>query len=109
MRLPVHCCCTPDLKLGTVEVPDGSDVGPVHFVIPPRMSSAPVPADLVGFDGSMEPAKHLYTEIARLGTYGSALAASLSVNATNIRLAVKSAHQPLEVWLQVPSFRRDVL
>lgn len=95
--LPVHCCCTPIIRLGYVEVPDDRTMlGQIVFVIPPRFSSARIPADRVGFDGAMDPGAKIYTTIELLGTSkGDAI------------LAVKSAHLDLETWQRVPGFRLE--
>lgn len=94
-RLPVHCCCNPALRLGTVEVPGQIYPRPVVFVIPPAMANRPIPGELVGHDLAMEPARKIWTEIQFLHFAGTE---------SDAFMAVKSADVPLDVWRQVPGF-----
>jgi hypothetical protein len=96
MRLAVHCCCEPAIRLGTVPVPDDfiQHRRAIRFAIPPR-------SRLVARDGVIEPEQTLpgmeiWTEVAEL-----------QLSDGTIYYAVKSAHQPLEVWQRVPGFIAD--
>ncbi len=89
--LPVHCCCSPSLRIGYVEVPDGAGLGPIRFTIPPAFHlEAPGPDS---GRPRMHPASYILTEIATLLDHGATV------------LAVKSAHLEVDVWRRVPGFR----
>jgi len=91
--LPVHCCCKPAIRLGYVEVPDGTDRGSIRFTIPPAFHlQAPGPDS---GRPRMNPSSYILTEVATLG-YG---------DGTGATLAVKSAHLDVETWRRVPGFR----
>lgn len=97
IRLPVHCCCTPAIRLGTVPMSeDAVKCGPVRFVIPPRMSGALIPRAMQGIDGSMEPKQTIHTVIEQL-----------ELGDGTIIFAVKSAHLDVDVWKQVPGFQPE--
>jgi hypothetical protein len=82
MKVPVHCCCNPDKRLGWLEVPDNL-ARPGVFYIPMRSAS--------GF-GQLEVQLALL-----LDPHPPA----------NVILAAKSGHEPVETWEKVPGFTRD--
>lgn len=80
--LPVHCCCDPKKRLGWVPAP--STPGPRSFVVgQPSMNL---------LTGEVTHARILRTEVAWLDQHGRR------------RLAVKSAHEPVETWRKVAGF-----
>lgn len=94
--LPVHCCCNPDKRLGWVSVRENPmRVFPwiVHFVCRREFTGGSV---LRGDRIDIAPAKVIVTTIERLGLPGG-----LVID------AVKSAHEPIEVWRQVPEFQEE--
>jgi hypothetical protein len=89
--LPVHCCCSPTKRLGWVRLPrELGHRGQVRFVIPPtREFQSDITVATVKQGGT------IYTEVAELFVGVDRL------------FAVKSAHQPIDVWMQVPGFVPD--
>lgn len=109
MKFPVHCCCTPGLRLGWVEVPeDIARGGVVMFarskpleVGPPYLGPGAVmnvaPTIRAQLRTIQYPARK--TEILSDGT--------LTVPVTVIRPAFDSGDQPIEAWREVPGFIED--
>ena len=101
-RLPVHCCCHPTTRLGTVlvcKLPLGAAMFPV-----------------LREDGSVE--RVIVTCVARLATVAEQTKAPYVLDESfdptkplnrgfRYEDAVKSAHEPIEVWRRVPGFVED--
>jgi hypothetical protein len=95
--LPVHCCCSPNRRLGWI-----SDLrGPGEWGRPGSLSFLMTPvADLGASDAlSVEPAEKIQTEAADIIDY--------RLDRREITLAVKSAHRTADEWGRVAGFIRD--
>jgi hypothetical protein len=96
IRLAVHCCCEPAIRLGTVPVHEDyvRHRRAIRFAIPPRTRLV-ARANMILPEQTM-PGAEIWTEVAEL-----------QLSDGTIYYAVKSAHQPLEVWQRVPGFITD--
>lgn len=104
--LPVHCCCRPQTRLGFV---------PIRSKLPANVAMFQVLSE----SGAVE--KVIVTSVATLQTemtldesvsealMNGALDPSrlIPYSATTI-VAVKSNHEPIEVWRRVPGFVDDL-
>ncbi len=101
--LPVHCCCTPDKRLGWVPVGESYRIGPIRFMTE-RPSWAFDPAKWVltleeprHNPPRYNPPRYIETEVARL---------TLSRGGDTI-IAVNSNDYPIEEWRKVRGFIED--
>jgi hypothetical protein len=109
--LPVHCCCTPGLRLGFLSVPRAC-VNRRQFAIVVREVDQPRWREL---RHSGKPASSIVVAPIReidlpimpieLIPTGAPGIYETSVPVTMRRLAIESADQPIEVWRRVPGFR----
>jgi hypothetical protein len=89
--LPVHCCCTPMKRLGYVPVRRLSFTNEAWFNV---MNA-----------GAVE--RVIRTEIGRVWLDRARVGDVINGHVENTRIfvdAVKSAHEPIEVWRRVPGF-----
>ena len=92
-KFPVHCCCTPCTRLGYVVVDNPRFLGEVRFV---------VRHDDVSID------REIVTEIATVGHLEARSDGDGEIKETRHSVrAVKSAHEPIEVWRRVEGFSED--
>ena len=93
--LPVHCCCEPGRRLGYVPV-GRLPLGVVMFPV-----------------RTPEGLRVIRTEIAEIRTIRtttevfSQVSGEITSTVTSV-VAVKSAHEPIEVWRLVPGFLEEV-
>jgi hypothetical protein len=93
VRVPVHCCCHPSKRLGYVELPrELVKWGAINFLAMPALTSGRTAAG----DCAIIQGKAIRTSIE-----------ALVVGGRVGELAVKSNHEPIEVWRRVKGFVED--
>lgn len=91
MMLPVHCCCTPDKRLGWVPVRELGRIGPIRFV-----TERPLWILGPNDEPRFSPPRYIEAAIDRLTlTRGETI------------WAVNSNDHPIEEWRKVRGFIED--
>lgn len=108
VMVPVHCCCNPAKRLGWIPL-EQSRLYPhrLRFVVAPTFE------ELTGRRDSSEPPTsstlgQLETEVCELWRLTDEKDAD-GQRIPETFLALKSGHQPLEVWKRVRGFQADTV
>lgn len=105
-RLPVHCCCNPEKRLGTVPV-HRLPMGVAMFQVMPE----PCPDRDRPYE---KPERVIVTKVAKIRVDDGDLCAIMGDRIVDMFVkpireheAVKSNHEPIEVWRRVPGFEEE--